>query len=301
MTERLNWDDAPAFLAVARTGTLTFAAKSLGTGIATVSRRIARLESRLGVPLFVRHQSGYRLTDQGATLLPRAEALEQAMGAFRAQAATETEAIGHVRLATAENLANSIIIPGLAPLLARHPGLSIEILTDVSTINLHGRDADLALRMVRPERGNVSVRRVGTLGFGLYGSPEYMAARDTGPDAGRFDGDRFIGWSERQGGLPAAQWIERTLRGQMPVVTTTTLSAQLSSATAGLGLAILPHFLAREAGLREVPLELELDQPIWLALHSDLSASLRIRVVADHLAEIVERNHERLAGVRQAT
>jgi DNA-binding transcriptional LysR family regulator len=296
MPIRLNWDDAPAFLAVARAGTLTGAAKALGTGIATVSRRIERLENRLGVPLFARHQSGYRLTDQGEALMPRAEALEEAMREFRAEAATEAQAVGHVRLATAENLANPVIIPGLAPLLVRHSGLSIEILTDVGTINLHRRDADLALRMVRPERGNVSVRRIGTLGFGLYGSPAYIAGRDTAPDAGRFDGDRFIGWSEQYGGLPAARWIERTLRGRIPAITTTTLSAQLSAATAGLGLAILPHFLAREAGLQPLPVELGLDQPIWLALHSDLSASMRVRVVADHLVAIIERNHQRLAG-----
>lgn len=293
---RLNWDDAPAFLAVARAGTLTGAAKTLGTGVATISRRVERLENRLGVPLFVRHQSGYRLTDQGEALLPKAEVLEHAMRDFRAEAATEAQAIGHVRLATAENLANPVIIPSLAPLLAKHPGLSIEVLTAVGTVNLHRRDADLALRMARPERGNVSVRRVGILGFGLYGSPDYIAGRDHRPDAGLLDGDRFIGWSENQSGLPAALWIERTLRGRLPAVTTTTLSAQLSAATAGLGLAILPHFLAREVGLQALPIELGLDQPIWLVLHSDLSASLRVRVVADHLVDIVEQNRDRLAG-----
>lgn len=86
MENALNWNDTPAFLAVARTGTLTGAASALGAGVATVSRRIERLEAALGVPLFARAQTGYQLTDEGTALLPRAEALEAAMDGFRSAA-----------------------------------------------------------------------------------------------------------------------------------------------------------------------------------------------------------------------
>lgn len=294
MTE-LVWDDARVFLAVARAGTLTGAALQLDAGVATVSRRIERLEAALGLPLFARHQSGYRLTDEGEAMLPRAEALKDAMRAFRSVAEGEAQVAGLVRLATAENLANPLIIPALAPLLARHPALQIEVLTDVATVNLHRRDADLAIRMVRPERGRVALRRIGTVGFGLYGAPAYMAGRSAAPDDGAFDGDRFIGWTEQHGHLPAAQWLERTLHGRRPALATSTLSAQLSAARAGLGLAILPHFLAAEAGLERVRVELGLDQPIWLAVHADLVASARVRVVADHLTAAVQSQQNVLA------
>ena len=246
--QALIWDDARIFLAVARAGTLTLAAEAVGSGVATVSRRIERLETALGLPLFARHQSGYRLTDDGEALLPRAEALEQAAETFGAQAQSSGEAAGRVRLATAENLANPVIIPSLPDLRARHPRLVLEIVTDVATVNLHRRDADLALRMVKPQRGNVTLKRLGTLGFGLYGSPAYLAARRGGPDRAAFDQDAFIGWSEAQSQLPAAQWIERSLRGRPPALTTTTLSAQFSAVVAGLGLAVLPHFLGARRG-----------------------------------------------------
>lgn len=301
MITRLNWDDTPVFLAVARTGTLTGAAEELGTGIATVSRRIERLESVLGIPLFARHQTGYKLTDEGEALLPRAEALEDAMRGFRTGVKAEAQVIGHVRLATAENLANPIIIPALAPLLSRHPGLTLEVITDVATANLHRRDADLAVRMVRPTRGNLSVRRIGTLGFGLYGSPSYMATRTEDPDGTALANDRIIGWSERHAMLPAAQWLERTLRGKTPALVTTTLSAQLAAVKADLGLAILPHFLGQQEGLQRLPMELGLDQQIWLAVHSDLSASQRVRVVADHLVQTIKRNEDMLMGTRPET
>jgi DNA-binding transcriptional LysR family regulator len=290
-TARLRWDDARVFLAIARGGSLSGAASSLGTGLATASRQIERLEAALGLALFSRHQNGYRLTDDGAALLQRAEALEQAAEAFAEGSAAQAEVAGRVRLATAETLANHIIIPALPRLAVRHPDLALEIVTDVPAVNLHRRDADLAVRMVKPERGNVTIRRLGKLGFGLYASREYARNRQ---DGHRFDTDRFVTWSETYGHLPAARWVERTLRGRAPVLTTTTLSAQLCAVISGLGLAVLPHFLARQNDLVCVQADIGIDQEIWLAIQSDLAQSRRVRAVADFLAELIQTSKDEL-------
>lgn len=295
----LNWDDARVFLAIARAGTLSAAANTLGLGIATVSRRLERLETVLGVSLFTRHQSGYQVTDEGAALIVKAEALEQAGQAFGAAAEGLGDVTGCVRLATAENLANPLIIPSLEGLFARHPELRIEVLTGIQTVNLHRRDADLAIRMVRPEQGNVTLRRLGVLGFGLYGSPEYVQHRQhakTGADMARFDSDDFIGWTELRNHFPAAQWLDRALGGRPCRITASTLANQIAAAGAGLGLAVLPHFLARQAGLACVHAELGADQPIWLVIHSDLVHSRRVRVVADHLSELFLEHDPLLRG-----
>ncbi|MEO1018561.1 MAG: LysR family transcriptional regulator [Pseudomonadota bacterium] len=293
---RLLWDDARVFLAIARNRTLSAAAVALGVGVATASRRLDRLEAALGVRLFSRHQSGYRLTDDGSALMAQAEALEQAGHAFGVAAQEQGGVVGSVRLATAENLANPLIIPSLARLLDQHPKLNVEILTDVRTVNLHRRDADLAVRMVKPTRGNVTIRRLGVLGFGLYGSRRYLQNRTKALDRAGFDEDQFVGWSEMQNHLPAAQWIERTLRGRPCRITTTSLSAQIAAAGAGIGLAILPHFLARQAGLSCVLADLGADQTIWLVIHSDLLQSTRVRVVADHLASLFLDKRAELRG-----
>jgi len=291
----LIWDDAKTFLAIARSGSLTAATNILGGGIATTSRRIERLEAALGVPLFVRHQTGYSLSDEGVALLPKAEALEEAARAFDSQANTESEAIGRVRLATAENLATALIIPSLPSFFEKHPLLELDITTSFSTVNLHRREADLALRMVKPNRGHVTVRRVGTLGFGIYGSASYVEGRKAGPTSTDFQSDRFIGWPEDYNSLPAARWLQRTLRGSQPFLTTTTLAAKIQAAIAGLGLAILPHFLVHNSGLIHIPSECDADQPIWLVIHSDLAASRRVRAVADHLLHIVHEHSHNLA------
>ena len=290
------WDDTRAFLAVARRGTLSAAARSLHIGIATLSRRIDRLEEALGVPLFVRLQSGYQLTEDGRDLIEKAEAMEDAALALSSGARQQAQLVGKVRLATAENFASGLIIPALPEFHSSHPGLMVEIITDITTVNIHRRDADLALRMVKPQRGNVTLRRLGTLGFGLYASEAYVKNRQIGPDVGNYETDTFITWGDVHSYLPAAQWVERVLRGRTPAITTTSLSTQIAAASAGLGLAVLPHFLAANSELICVDSDIGIDQPIYLVVQSDLAQSRRTRALADFLGDLVISNRSRLRG-----
>lgn len=268
----------------------------MGVGIATVSRRIERLELALGQPVFTRHQSGYQLTADGAALIERAEEMEAVALSLTSGLQHDAPVAGTVRLATAENLATGLIIPELGRLKAEYPHLSLEIVTDVATVSLHRRDADIALRMVKPDRGNVSLQRLGNLGFGLYCSAEYMSARDAASDASVFDNDEFIAWSEAYATLPAAKWVERILKGRPPTLVTTSLATQFTACESSLGLAILPHFLARPRGLVCLDADLGVDQTIWLVTHSDLVHSRRISAVAEFLRALVQKKHALLSG-----
>ncbi len=178
MTAEFHWDDARIFLAIARAGTLSGAADKMNMGIATLSRRLDRLEQALNVPLFSRHQSGYRLTDDGEALLARAEALEYAGLAFGEAAQLQGHVAGVVRLATSDNLATHFILPSLKGLLDHYPELRVEVLSGVQPVNLHRRDADLAIRMVKPEAGHLTLKRLGTVGFGVYGAADCLVGAD---------------------------------------------------------------------------------------------------------------------------
>ncbi|WP_374634974.1 LysR family transcriptional regulator [Paracoccus sp. (in: a-proteobacteria)] len=293
--QALVWDDLRVFLAVARRGTLSGAAGQLHLGLATVSRRIERLEQDLGRPLFLRQQTGYRLTEDGLSLRERAEEMEATAHALTASLRSTPEVSGHVRLATAENLATELILPALPRLTARYPQLTLEIVTDIAPVNLHRRDADLALRMIRPERGHVTLQRLGVLGYGLYGAPDYMARRQVLDDAGSHDHDSFITWAETQAHLPAAQWVENLLQGRAPVLMTTSLATQLAACMAGTGLAVLPHFLARPRGLVCLRGDLGIDQSIWLITQSDLVLSRRVQAVAGFCRDLVKDRQADLA------
>ncbi|MFG6177523.1 LysR family transcriptional regulator [Halomonas sp. THAF12] len=282
-SRRVDWNDAGAFLAVARLGTLSGAAARLGVGIATLARRIERLEAAMGVPLFVRQQSGYRLTAEGEGLVPRAEALEAAAHAFASGVDDGQEMTGRIRLATAENLATRLILPALPRFRERYPGLAIDLVTDIPTANLQRRDADLAIRMVKPERGNLSFRRLGTLGYGLYAGADYLAQHR----ADDYRDDAFITWGERQAHLPAARWVAAALDGREAAITTTSLHAQVVAVEAGLGLAVLPHLLTRGTDLTCLAADIGVEQDIYLVIQTDLSRAPRVRALADFLGELV--------------
>lgn len=290
------WDDLRIFLAISREGTLSGAAKRLRLGLATVSRRMERLEASIGQPLFLRQQSGYRLTEDGTAMVERAEEMEAAARSLTSGMAEQPGVSGRVRLATAENLATALILPALPALRARYPMLSVDLVTDIRTVNLHRRDADLALRMVKPDRGHVTLQRLGTLGYGLYASQEYMDGRTRSADKADHDADDFIGWDEMHAHLPAAQWVETQLQGRSPSLTTSSLATQVAACSAGLGLAVLPHLLARSKNLICLNGELGVDQAIWLAIQSDLLQSRRVQAVAELCRDSVQRHRNELAG-----
>ncbi|MCT1422283.1 LysR family transcriptional regulator [Klebsiella aerogenes] len=292
MKADFNWDDTRIFLAVARSGTLSGAAETMDMGIATLSRRLDRLEKSLAVPLFSRHQSGYRLTDDGEALLARAEALEHAGLAFGETARLQGNVAGLVRLATSDNLAAYFILPSLNGLMEKYPDLRVEVLSGVQSVNLHRRDADLAIRMVKPESGNLTLKRLGKVGFGLYSADTGLA----GSTDVAFNHAQYIGWPESHQHLPAARWITRTLRGRPCRVEANTLLAQLSAVSAGLGLGVLPHFMARKNGLQCVNADIGVVQTLWLVMHSDLAHSRRVRVVADHLIALFDEIKDQLTS-----
>lgn len=156
----------------------------------------------------------------------------------------------------------SALLKGLTD---HYPELRVEVLSGVQPVNLHRRDADLAIRMVKPEAGHLTLKRLGTVGFGVYGAADCLVGAD-GLSLSEAD---FVGWPETHQHLPAAQWITRTLRGRPCKVEANTLVAQVSAISAGLGLGVLPHFMARASGLQCLQPEIGADQTLWLVMHSD--------------------------------
>ncbi len=294
MKADFNWDDTRVFLAIARAGTLSGAAEAMEMGIATISRRLDRLEQSLAVPLFSRHQSGYRLTDDGEALLERAEVLEYAGLAFGETAKLQGNVAGLVRLATSDNLATHFILPSLKGLLEKYPDLRVEVLSGVQSVNLHRRDADLAIRMVKPDSGNLTLKRLGTVGFGLYGDDAYLKILAGEPAGLSLNNAQYVGWPESHQHLPAARWVTRMLRGRPCRVEANTLVAQVSAVSAGLGLGVLPHFMARKNGLHCVNPDIGVDQTLWLVMHSDLAGSRRVRAIADHLITVFDEYKDQL-------
>ena len=293
----MDWNDLRYFLGVARSGSLTQTSADLRVSQSTVSRRISEFEDSLGMTLFARHQTGYFLTDEGREVLKHAELVEDSVMALeRGAAGLDKTPTGGVRLATSENLAADLIIPALPAFRERYPGICLEIITSTVAVELGRREADIALRVVRPTRGNLKVRRVGHMTYSVYGSRKYI---DTHPvvEGEPMGGRHFITWDESHSNLPAAAWLAREHPGCRIALATTSLPTQIAAVRAGLGLAVIPDFLTvNDDFIRVIPSDQMFSNEVWLVTHADLIASARIRAVSDFLADQVVKTNPELAG-----
>src|SRR3954447_16362980 len=173
-----DWSDVRHFLEVSRAGTLAAAARKLKVDDTTVGRRVAALERELGAKLFERTPDGLVLTAAGEAMRAAGEEMEQA--ALRGEqrvVGTDRAASGLVRVATTEMLGRTVVLPAIRKLRETHPQIRVELNTGVARLDLARREADIALRYVRPESGALVSRRIVRVAFTAYASPEYLASR----------------------------------------------------------------------------------------------------------------------------
>jgi len=278
------WDDLQFFLAVARTGQLSAAARELRTNHVTVSRRIDRLERELSVRLFERSPRGYMLTALGERLVEDAEAIER--GAARlAEIATHGPASprGVVRLSTPEGFGHFFLAERLPALAARHPGLAVEFVTIQQIVSLSRREADVAVSLHSPRSGPYRNERIAAYRLFVYAAPAYLAAAAPIRAPADLAGHPVIGYIDDLIFTPGLDYLREILPGQRAAYQCSSIHAQLSAALAGLGLAILPHFIAlRHPEL--VPVlahEVRVERDYWLIVPDRLAGTPRIRVVTD--------------------
>ncbi|MBM7345153.1 LysR substrate-binding domain-containing protein [Pantoea coffeiphila] len=294
----MDWNDLRFFLTVARTQSLTKTAAALRVSQSTVARRISALEGSLKTHLFVHHQTGYFLTDAGQDVLHYAEEVEGKILALESHiSGTDMRPAGKVRLATAMTLASYLIIPALTRFNERYPDIVLEVITGINTVSMSRHDADIALRLVRPEQQSLKIRKVGRIDSAVYGSKTYLE-RHPATDDFPLQGRGVITWEPAYGHLPSARWLAENYPNAPSVLVTTSLVAQLAAVKAGLGLAVLPGFIAaQESELRiAIPADRVFSEDLWLVTHTELTASARVRAVADFLVEIVAE-----AGLRSST
>ncbi|MBK1836904.1 LysR family transcriptional regulator [Azospirillum sp. YIM B02556] len=283
----MNWDDLRVFLALADSGSLSATARMLGVDHSTVARRVAALEADLGVRLFDRLPRGYAPTAEGEEFAALARRVEDGVLAVERHARGQPgEPAGTVRLSAPPAFASHFLAPRLAGLRRILPKLVVELVGDARAVSLTRREADLALRLRRPEDDGLIARRIGAMGYGLYATPGYLAGRDEA-------GWEFIGYDDSLDHVPQQRWL-RQLAGRRPFVfRANDLMSLRGAATAGIGIAAIPHFLGRSPDSGLIPVRpaalLQPPEPreLWLLVHGDLRRSARVRAVMDALVSII--------------
>jgi DNA-binding transcriptional LysR family regulator len=287
----LDWEDVRYFIALARLGTLSATARSLRVSHATVARRIASLEALLGKPLFERRPYGYALTAEGKAVLEDASTMERGANFVHRRLQSNTELNGLVRLTSSRALGELFVTERLAAFHQRYPGIDLELVAENQVVSLAHREADIALRFGAPKDSSLIARRVGTITLGLYASRSYR-------DKHSKDAPVMIGYNEESDFIPEASWLRKAFAGQRFAFRGSSQASQAAAARAGLGVALLPRFIAaNDPDLVQMPLKLSLpDRAVWLLLRRDLKNVPRVRAVADYLVELFRRERKLLSG-----
>jgi DNA-binding transcriptional LysR family regulator len=288
MRPQFTWDDLQFFLAVARTGQLSTAARQLRTSHATVSRRIDRLESALNVKLFERNPRGYVMTAMGIRFVETAEKMEQETERLRADLADGSMTQrGVVRLSAPEGFSNFFFATVLPQFTRQHPHLSLELITIQQIMSLSRKEADITVVLDEPKGGPYLAEKLTDYYLQVYGSRDYLAK--SAPITCRDDllAHPFISYIEEMIFAPGLDYLGDVHPRIKPKFQSSSIFAQLTATRNGLGLCILPYFFAsRYTELQMVlPSEVNLDRQYWISCHRDLLQSPRVRAVFDFLRE----------------
>ena len=281
-----DWEDARVFIALARYGSMSAAARSLGVSHVTVARRIAALERAVGERLAERRPDGYVLTPAGTRVLAAANDMENAAAALVRGGAVDRPT-GLVRINAPPTISQGFLISRLAMLTSEQPGLDIELATDVRTVSLERRETDIALRLARPQDGDVIARCLVLLGFGFYGTEACCRRIAEGDDP------VFIGFDEINAHLPEATWLSRSFPRGRVAIRTNNHFAQAIAAREGGGVALIPHFVGRQDPLLH---RCVLEPPpssrgLWMVMRRQDRKDMTIRTVADFIADVFTREH----------
>jgi DNA-binding transcriptional LysR family regulator len=295
----MNWNDVRYFLAVTRHGGLTGASSEVKASPSTVARRVETLEAALKTRLFERKPDGYQLTEGGRAMVAKAMAIEAAMHELEdGFCGQDGRVSGTVRIVTVDTLAHHLVMPNLPVLQDAYPDLSLGIAVNATSFARipHG-EADIGLRLCRPEQGNFVVRRIGTIAFGLYGSKDYLA-RHPIPEDQPIAGHRLITWGDPLSFLALPKTLRSWVESGIANLTVDSMQAQLLAMKAGNGLGVLPCILAdsEEQLVRIRPDLCQQEEGVWLVVHEAVRDMKRIRVVCDFLETIVRHGQSALSG-----
>lgn len=297
--KQFDWSDIEVFLAVAQFKSLSETARHLGVNHSTVGRRLRALEDALNEKLFERTRLGFLLTDAGHSLLAHAEGMEAHAHSIAADFSDATNAPGGiVRVATMEALGSLYLAPRFEALYRQSPSIRIELVTASHWINLSKREADILISFPKPQGRRISVTKIGEFALHFYATPSYLAAHGTPASLDELSKHDFIDYIDELVQISAVRWTSDVLRDPNAIFRSTSLVAQYHAALSGIGIAMLPTFLAsRDTRLTRILGEsVVVKRDFWLAVHEDLLHLARVRQAISFLSNLIESERDFLIG-----
>jgi DNA-binding transcriptional LysR family regulator len=281
-----GWELYRSFLAVVREGSLSGAARALGLTQPTVGRHIDALEAALGVSLFTRSQVGLLASEGASLLVPHAQAMASAADALERAASGEADDDrGVVRITASEMIGSQVLPAALAAFRAAHPRIIVELVLSNRSEDLLRREADIAVRMVRPSQGALFARKLGVIKLGFHAHARYLKAHGTPKTMSELLQHPLIGFDK----VPTVRRLEKLdfpIQRELFAFRCDSDIGQYAALCAGFGIGVCQLGLARRDKLVPVlPGALDFQLETWVVMHEDLKSSRRMRLMFEHLAQ----------------
>jgi DNA-binding transcriptional LysR family regulator len=282
-----DWSLMRSFLAVVESGSLLGAARQLGVSQPTLGRHVAELERQLGTSLFERTGRGLIATAAARAIADQARAMaDNAAAIGRTLTGQSKQLSGSVRITASQTVATYLLPELLARFRERETGIAIDIIASNAVSNLLRREADIAVRMLRPAQSSLVARRVGEVQIGAYARKDYLRRRGVPGRPGEMLRHDLIGLDRDESIIRAFAALGQRIERDSFVVRSDDHLVLWQALCAGLGIGFAATWLAdREPSLERVLPELPMPKlPVWLTVHREIRSSARIRAVFDFLA-----------------
>ncbi len=295
-----DWDDLRHLIAVSRHGSTLAAAKALGVNQSTVHRRLAELETRVGLALVKRHPSGYRLSELGETLIGDVLSVETAvMGLERKVRALKHDLKGVIRLTCPEPTVSRIVATGLLDrFYERYPGLTVEFVTSDRYLDIAKGEADVAFRSGEPADDSLVGRKICDSVWAIYASRSYVQQHGRPGSIAELADHALIGFDGIMQNHRVAKWLPLAVPNARIVNRNNSMLGTLSAVKAGVGVAPLPTTLgdAEDTLIQVLPPVRELTRSWYLLTHPDLRRTPRIAAFVDQVLDDIPALRTALIG-----
>jgi DNA-binding transcriptional LysR family regulator len=298
-TSVVKWDDLRVFLEVARQGSVHSAAKRLNLDHSTVCRRIDKLETRLSLKLLDRTRRGVVIRNEAKSLLKHIREMENHASYFEdvvTQEANETRQT--VRVATMEGIASCYLARRLTALEQFSAKVNIELVSIPQTVDLSRKEADIFISFYNPNSRGLKSALFGNFSLFLYCSPDYLRKHGTPQSRDELQRHTYVGYIDDLLAIHAVRWLDEVVLNPKMSFQSNSILAQRNAAAEGMGIALLPTFVAAEvSGLQRVlPDQISVRREVWVSIRTEQSHLARIRAVTHFMKHIFNADSDFLMG-----
>lgn len=296
---QLSWDDFRLVKTIAETRSLAGAATAMNVNPSTVFRRLGEAESKLGVPLFERHRTGYVPTAAGEEMIALADSFDTNATAFALRlAGREIKPSGELRITTSESVLAYLLAPVLAQFREAFPAIRVDVVMTNQALNLSKRDADIAVRPTDAPPENLVGRRICGMGWAIYA----RRPRDGSAPPDLATALNSLNWVALGDGflhIQAAKYVRAHVPPERIVFKINSVLGLCEAVESGAGVGPLPCFQAdtRTDLVRLTPVVPEFHSALWLLTHPELRHAPRVRAFMDFGAEAMSKLKNRIEGL----